>query len=505
MNLSVRNRAYSVEELVYCARLLREKLHADPHRPRYHLIAPEGWTNDANGALFWKGRYHLFILGRTPLPHRDNPTADWWEGRVWLHVSSADLVHWIHHSPALKADENNPDPEYVGPQSGDAIENAPAPTLIYHDGLKIGTSIAIAEDDELIRWRPLAQNPVIPFGVNAETKVHDPCAWYHDGVYYALVGGKNYRPGFEGDCTSLFRSTNLVDWEYRGPFYQSRREWTGKVEDCACPDFFPLGDRYMLLMHGHQPYSQCHYYLGRFDGEQFYPEEHARMTWPGGQFAGPETLLDGTGRRILFGWIREGTHGGRDWKTSGWASCISLPRLLSLAPDGSLRIEPVPELERLRLNHRRVENLHLADGGDMPATLVEGDSLELDARVACGTAHKVGVMVRCAPDNSEGSCIVFDAVAKTLAIESATLSEQGERCEQLQAAPFILPAGEALRLRIFVDRSVLEVFANERVCLTQRVYPSRADSVQVKCFAKGGDGACVESLDAWDMMPVASV
>ena len=33
-------------------------------------------------------------------------------------------------------------------------------------------------------------------------------------------------PGHEGDCTSLFTSPDLVHWEYQGPFYRSRREWT---------------------------------------------------------------------------------------------------------------------------------------------------------------------------------------------------------------------------------------------------------------------------------------
>lgn len=502
MSASVRNRKYAVEEMVYCARLLREKLHADPHRPRYHPIAPEGFTNDANGALFWKGRYHLFILGRTPLPGREDPTADRWDGRVWFHVSSTDLVHWLHHPPALRADGNNPDPEYVGPQSGDAVENAPLPTLIYHDGTKIGTSVVTAEDDELIRWKPLPQNPVIPFGVNNETRVHDVCAWYHEEVYYALVGGKNYHPGYEGDCTSLFRSTNLVDWEYRGPFYKSRRDWTEEVEDCSCPDFFPLGHRHMLLMHGHWPYRQAHYYLGRFQGERFYPEEHGRMTWPGGTFAGPETLLDGQGRRILFGWIPEGPQpGGRDWARFGWSSCISLPRLLSLGPDGTLRIQPVPELEALRLNRRRLEHLPLAEGRETILPGIAGDCLELDIRIAPGRACSMGVKVRCAPDDAEETRILFDSRQGVLAVESVTLSGQDECFANRQEAPFALPGGDTLRLHVFLDRSVLEVFANDRLCLTQRVYPSRSDSTLVKGFVQG-DGARIESLEAWDMTPV---
>jgi len=57
-----------VENLIRHARRLRERLWSDPHRPRYHLVPPDGWFNDANGAIYWGGRYHVFYLGRMPDP-----------------------------------------------------------------------------------------------------------------------------------------------------------------------------------------------------------------------------------------------------------------------------------------------------------------------------------------------------------------------------------------------------------------------------------------------------
>ena len=70
----------------------------------------------------------------------------------------------------------------------------------------------------------------------------DPAAWYEEGSYCALIGSKNRHTGYEGDCTSLFTSPDLIRWEYQGPFYRSRREWTLEGEDAACPDFFPIGE-----------------------------------------------------------------------------------------------------------------------------------------------------------------------------------------------------------------------------------------------------------------------
>ncbi|HUU32111.1 MAG TPA: GH32 C-terminal domain-containing protein [Phycisphaerae bacterium] len=51
---------------------------------------------------------------------------------------------------------------------------------------------------------------------------------------------------------------------------------------------------------------------------------------------------------------------------------------------------------------------------------------------------------------------------------------------------------------MFLDRSILEVFANRRQCVTQRIYPAGRDSVGVAVFAAGG-AATVEGVEAWDM------
>ena len=72
----------------------------------------------------------------------------------------------------------------------------------------------------------------------------------------------------------------------------------------------------------------------------------------------------------------------------------------------------------------------------------------------------------------------------------------------MQAAPFPLAEGEVLDLRVFIDPSVIEVFANGRQSLTQRVYPTRADSTEVRLFASGG-AALATVVEAWEMEPVA--
>ena len=67
-----------------------------------------------------------------------------------------------------------------------------------------------------------------------------------------------------------------------------------------------------------------------------------------------------------------------------------------------------------------------------------------------------------------------------------------------ETGPLFLERDEPLRLRVFVDRSVVEVFVNGKQCVAMRVYPGREDSVGVSLRSQGQD-ARVVSLEAWQM------
>ena len=149
---------------------------------------------------------------------------------------------------------------------------------------------------------------------------------------------------------------------------------------------------------------------------------------------------------------------------------------------------------------------------------IEGDCLELALEVDDPSGHKFGVVVRCSPDSEERTVILFDGDARTLQVDTSrsSLSPEivqpwpqhgtsfspnpldGRKDVRVQKAPFELAPGEPLRLRIFLDRSILEVFANSRQCLTQRIYPTRGDSMGVRLFSAKGR-ISVRSIEAWDI------
>jgi beta-fructofuranosidase len=60
----------------------------------------------------------------------------------------------------------------------------------------------------------------------------------------------------------------------------------------------------------------------------------------------------------------------------------------------------------------------------------------------------------------------------------------------------LIAEDEPLRLRVLLDGSVLEVYANDLVCLSTRVYPTLAESVQASAFS---EGEVTLDLQVWAM------
>lgn len=504
------SRLPSTQDLVESYRTLINKFQNDPHRPRYHFLhgeAGDALPGDANGAIYWKGRYHLFYIFQRHEPISKQTV------HCWGHASSVDLLHWEHHPTALDVASGDPD---RGIFSGNAfVTKEGRPVILYH-GVDAGNCIALAQDDLLLRWKKSADNPIVPLpkpGAPDYGKYDswDPHGWLEDGTYYAVFGEN---PG-TGTKAALFKGPSLTQLKFVGPFLACDR-WSEPGEDISCPDFFPIGNKHMLLCISHMRGARC--FIGHWDKNKgvFTPESHGRMNWPGGCFFAPETLLDGKGRRILFAWcLDERPRAARI--ASGWSGVMSLPRVLSMRDDGTLRIEPVEELKQLRaavLSNR--VNISVPADRELVLNDVAGDCLEIEAELQPEANAECGIVVRRTPDGEEQSVISFrpDLGILKIDVSKSTLDPairyrswclwrppdrvDAERRILVQEAPLKLDRGEPLRLRIFLDRSMLEVFANERQCMTQRLWPTRPDALGVALISRGRPTR-VSSLNAWRM------
>ena len=138
-------------------------------------------------------------------------------------------------------------------------------------------------------------------------------------------------------------------------------------------------------------------------------------------------------------------------------------------------------------------------GTDLIVDGIAGDSLELQIEIEGTGASAYGVKVCVSPDGQEETSIFHDAKENLLKVDTRRSGPQ-DLPGTVEAAPFGLEDGERLKLRIFVDRSVVEVFANSRQAIARRIFPSRRDSVGVRLFSSGGD-ARIHTLGAWNITP----
>lgn len=467
-------------------------------RPLYHFHPEANWMNDPNGLIQWQGQYHLF--------YQYNPHGPYHGTIHWGHATSRDLAHWTHAPIALTPSDAGPDED--GCYSGCAVDDHGVPTLIYtgirgtdRDHRREATCLATSADN-LRTWTTYAGNPVIaapPEGLDV-VGFRDPYVWKEGDTWYQVIGS-GVRG--QGGTVFLYASPDLIQWDYLNPLYHRDERltdsvWTGSMWEC--PQFFPLGDKHVLIVSvwdaGKTHYTV--YFVGSYAQGRFAPESVHRLDL-GADYYAPATMLDDHGRRLIWGWSWEGRSQAAQ-QASGWAGVMSLPRELTLRADGTLGIQPVPELQALRGVHVHKAGIDLTPDSSHVLSEVKGDCLEISATfdVSSHTAVEFGLLVRCSPGREEYTRIYYDAATRRVGVDRDKASQDPTVHRGVHSGALDLDVDERLTLRVFVDRSIVEVYANGRTCLTERIYPSRADSRDVDMYARGGE-ARVMGIDVWDM------
>ncbi len=466
-----------IDSTAMIVRAHRERLLKDPFRPGYHFTVPEGVAVpfDPNGAIFWQGRYHLFYIFQDKRLGRKSDH--------WGHVSSTDLFHWRHHPTGL----------LEGMYSGNCFLNEDGvPTMCYHQ-VDQGNAMAVALDNDLDDWRKLDSNPITP-----ETKEDDehhgkyrswdPFGWYDGKTYYAIFGGEH---------PAIAKTTSLSKpWSYVGDLFAHGLDGVSLEEDVSCADLFKLGDKDVLLCISHR--MGCRYYIGEWKNEQFYPETHGQMSWVDNTFFAPESIMDEKGRRIMWSWLLDFREFGVRLE-QGWSGTMSLPRVLWLNENNEMRMDVPKEIESLRYKPNQLQDIEVQPNTEANLKTIKGNSIEISLKFEQSTAEEYGIKVCCSPDGEEQTVISYCPTEAALKVDTCS-SGPNESPKHIESAPLELPEGEQLRLRVFVDKSVVEVFANNQQAIMRRIYPARTDSVGVKLFAKGGS-IKVNQLDCWQISP----
>lgn len=409
----------------------------------YHLAHPGpgvGEPGDPNPAFYYKGLYHLHYIYKNK------------HGFAFAHVSSKDMVTWNWHPTVL-----------VGPNTGHGMFSGTGfftktgrPAMIYHGQGAGNNYLAFALDDNLDKWtKPVAVKPKTKSREDAKIRMWDPDCWLNGDTYYAISGG---------GPPHLMKSSNLKDWDYIGLLLHDDMPDLGvnKNEDVSCANMFKIGNKWMLLCISHG--MGCRYYLGDFKDEQYLPDFHAMMNWKDWNFFAPESLLTPDGRRVMWAWCR--LNGDTQ------SAIQSLPRELSLPADGVLRIKPLRELEKLRYDETNEGNIIVKSNNSHILKDIYGDTIELGVTIKPTTAKEYGLSVFCDKDGN-GFPITIKPGSNILAMGDIT-------------PPFEIKKGEDMNLRVFLDKSMVEVFVNDRQAAVY-MHQHGKENVGISLFSRGGD------------------
>lgn len=502
-----------MKDKVIATREYREHLLKDPYRPTYHFAIPDdcGGPGDPNGAFFADGIYHLMYL------YKNSKT----NGFHWGHISSKDLLHWRNHPDALTVYEGD---EGCFSGGGFLDDDNTAYLTFWKFAAKdeskdrSGIAIAYAKPpyDEWKRIEPIAVNAtewgIKDVEINGET-VHLACAdpsniWKMNGYYYMELGNlmvlnkygreENSSKKYQGDWTELYRSKDLHHWEYVHRFYENTHmgsDWPDETEDAMRSSFLPLYDakqngkltgKWLQMFISHN--KGCQYYVGTLKNEKFYPEFHGRMSWNDRTYFAPEALIDDKNRHIVWTWILDNL--GHDFDRFGWSGVYAFPRLLWWENE-KLHIAPADELDNLQYNHQEFTNLE-----DNVLNIKNGESFRIKAIWNIKKNDKAGFKVRVSNNGNEYTEIYIDKKSKTLVMDTSN-SGISEWFKIKEESPFELDNDELLYMDIFVDKSVIEVFVNERQAISRRAFPSEPqNSLGVEVI---GDVSEIKKLDAWEM------
>jgi beta-fructofuranosidase len=450
----------------------------DRHRPRFHFMPPTNWMNDPNGPIWWKGKHHLF--------YQYNPNGAFHGTIHWGHAESTDLVNWKHLPIALAPTPGSPDKD--GIYTGCAVNNNGVPVIIY-TGIRPEVQMIATGDDNLVNWKKSEANPVIaapPLGMQV-AGFRDPCVWKEGSTWHMLLGSGI--KGVEG-MALLYRSPDLHRWEYVHKFHSAPHTKYGHMWEC--PDFFPLGGKQVLII---SAYANTPWMVGGAYERRFTAEREGNTDYGCGY--APKTYLDDKGRRIYWAWLRE--RRTREAQiAAGWSGVMSLPRVLSLWPDSNLRMAPAPEVEALRGRKKSIGGRAIKEGDTKLLGGVAAICHEIEVEIAPGDAKEIGLRLRATSGGEEQTIVGWRQADQSLFSDATKSSSDPQTTRAVQSGPLRLAPEEPLKLRIFVDASVIEVFADSRACLTDRVYPTRADATGVGLYAKGGT-ARLTSMTVWEM------
>jgi beta-fructofuranosidase len=473
---------------------LQARLAADPLRPQFHLLPAKNWMNDPNGPIFWKGLYHMF--------YQYNPNAAVWGDMHWNHAVSGDMIRWRHMPVALAPTPGWDDAD--GCFTGSAVNDNGIATILYtgvkavsadRATLRDGTHnfrevqcLATCDDPQLRSWKKWKDPVIQPPDDPKLAGFRDPFLWRDGATWYLGVASGQFKVG---GSVLLYRSKDLRNWEYLHPLASGH--WTEKEnvnpvdsgEMWECPDFFPLGKKHVLL---YSTAGQVIWEIGEFDSKElvFHPQKRGLLDH--GAYYAQKTQLDAKGNRILWGWIPE-KRPDSELIAAGWAGCMALPRVLSLAPDDTLEMRFVSEVQKLYKDPFEVSSsvLHL-ESKTVTDAIQQMKLKNLAAQISW---------------RSNGDAFALKLIDDAGSWLTVTLAPGGAMTRlSVNGVTANAPALPHPSFHLFLDGSVAELICDGRYAMTTRVYRKPEGPLRISLGL--ADSRALDHLFGSQMRPISN-
>lgn len=473
-------------------------------RPLFHHTPQWGWMNDPNGMFYKDGIWHLY--------YQWNPYGSKWQNLSWGHSSSPDLINWTHHDAVIEP--NGLGYVFSGSCAVDVEDSArfgkDAVLAMYTSaGTSQMQSLAVSRDNGLT-FDIYPGNPVITM----ESEARDPnMFWNPETKEWTLV----LAHALDHEML-IFKSPDMKEWTLASRFGKGLGAQDGVWE---CPDLFELPvegtdiKKWILICNinpgGPFGGSSVQYFTGDFDGKTFKADTDAQGKVPtkwldhGKDNYALVSWSDAPAdRRTAIGWMSNWQYAA-EVPTRQFRSANTLPREIGLfeATDGMIYASSVPSPELLALRGPVVAKAGKANIGSngRKFSLPSQNSGICEILMDIEPKKTGEVILMLSNTKGEQSVITYDPAAKTCSFDRTRsgITDFSRDFQAVTVAP-VLNDSKNLSLRIYVDRSSIEVFGNDgQFCITNLVFPE--DPYDTLSISTKGGNAVVRNLKIYSLSP----
>ena len=446
------------------------------YRPFYHQSPEYGWMNDPNGMFYENGRWHLF--------YQWNPYGSKWQNMTWGHATSTDLINWEHHGAAIVPDGLGSifSGSCVIDRNNTAGFGRDAVIALYTSaGASQIQSLAYSNDNGMT-FTPYKGNPILTL----ESEARDPNMFWNDRTKeWNLILA--HALDFE---MLIFTSPDLKKWTLQSAFGKGLGSQDGVWE---CPDLFELPvdgtdrKKWVIIANinpgGPFGGSATQYFIGDFDGKTFTPDKDASgkvptkwMDFGKDHYATVSWSDAPANRRAVIGWMSNWQYAA-DVPTQQYRSANTLPRDVELftGDDGQVYLASVPSPEMANLRNAVVASASKKGLGKKPASFnlpaAKNGACEIVADIDAKSASEVTLTLGNKIGNKVD--IVYNVKEHTISVDrrESGIVNFSENFPCVTVAPTFENNGK-LNLRIFLDSSSVELFANNgKSVQTNLVFP----------------------------------